>query len=55
MCKIHDKISGLFRNQAHAAAFCTIRSYIQTGHKHDQPTLPLLQRLYTGPPWLPTG
>jgi transposase len=55
MCKIHDKISGLFRNPTHAAAFCTIRSYIQTGHKHDQPTLPLLQRLYTGPPWLPTS
>jgi len=55
MCKIHDKISGLFRNQAHATAFCTIRSYIQTGQKHDQPLLPLLQRLYTGPPWLPTG
>lgn len=55
MCKIHDKISGLFRSQTHAAAFCTIRSYIQTGLKHDQPTLPLLQRLYTGPPWLPTG
>lgn len=55
MCKIHDKISGLFRNQAHATAFCTIRSYIQTGHKQNQPLLPLLQRLYTEPPWLPTG
>ncbi len=55
MCKIHDKIAGLFRSITHAAAFCTIRSYIQTGNKHDQPSLDLLQRLYTGTAWLPTG
>jgi transposase len=55
MCKIHDKIAGLFRNATHAAAFCTIRSYIQTGRKHDQHTLDLLQRLYTTTAWLPTG
>ncbi len=55
MCKIHDKISGLFRNPNHATAFCTIRSYIQTGHKHDQPALGLLQRLYTTTAWLPTS
>ena len=55
MCKIHDKIAGLFRSITHAAAFCTIRSYIQTGRKHDQQTLDLLQRLYTGTAWLPTG
>jgi transposase len=55
MCKIHDKIAGLFRSATHAAAFCTIRSYIQTGNKHHQPSLDLLQRLYTGPAWLPTG
>ena len=55
MCKIHDKIAGLFRSAAHATAFCTIRSYIQTGHKHDQPTLTILQQLYTTTAWLPTG
>ena len=55
MCKIHDKLAGLFRSITHAAAFCTIRSYLQTGRKHDQPTLDLLQRLYTETAWLPTG
>jgi hypothetical protein len=55
MCKIHDKIAGLFRNAAHAAAFCTIRSYIQTDRKHDHNTLELLQRLYTTTAWLPTS
>ncbi len=56
MCKIHDKISGLFRNPDHATAFCTIRSYIQTGHKHDQNSLHLLQHLYTPTgAWQPTS
>ena len=55
MCKIHDKIAGLFRNAGHAAAFCTTRSYIQIGRKHHQNTLDLLQRLYTQIAWLPTG
>jgi len=55
MCKIHDKIAGLFRSVTHAQAFCTIRSYIQTGHKHDQPTLAMLHRLYTATAWLPTS
>ena len=55
MCKLHDKIAGCFRNPRHAEAFCTIRSYIQTGQKQGQNTLDNLTRLYTDTPWLPTS
>ncbi len=55
MCKLHDKIAGCFRNPLHAEAFCTIRSYIQTGQKQGQNTLDNLTRLYTTTPWLPTN
>jgi transposase len=53
MCKLHDKIAGHFRNPANAEAFCTIRSYIQTGRKHARDTLTDLVNLQTGTPWLP--
>ena len=55
MCKLHDKIAGCFRSTLHAEAFCTIRSYIQTGQKQGQNTLDNLTRLYTTTPWLPTS
>lgn len=55
MCKIHDKIAGTFRNPLHAQAFCTIRSYLQTGMKQGHDALTNLERLYTTTPWLPTG
>jgi transposase len=50
MCKIHDKVSGHFRSWAHARAFCTVRSYLQTGAKHGRDAMELLIRL-----WTPTG
>lgn len=50
MCKLHDKISGHFRNRAHAEAFLAVRSYLQTGAKHGRNALELLTRL-----WTPTG
>ena len=50
MCKLHDKISGHFRNQQHAEAFLAVRSYLQTGAKHGRNALELLTRL-----WTPTG
>jgi len=54
MAKLHDKIAGAFRGTAHAEAFCTVRSYIQTGRKHAVNTLDNLTRLWTtGTPWLP--
>ncbi len=54
MCKLHDKIAGRFANPINADAFCTIRSYIQTGQKQAQNTLTNLARIYTTTPWLPT-
>ena len=55
MAKLHDKIAGAFRNAGHAEAFCTVRSYIQTGRKHAVDTLDNLTRLWTAnTPWLPT-
>ena len=55
MAKLHDKIAGAFRNPGHAEAFCTVRSYIQTGRKHTVDTLDNLTRLWTtATPWLPT-
>ena len=55
MAKLHDKIAGAFRGTGHAEAFCTVRSYIQTGRKHTVDTLDNLTRLWTtGQPWLPT-
>ena len=55
MAKLHDKIAGAFRNIGHAEAFCTVRSYIQTGRKHTVDTLDNLTQLWTNAtPWLPT-
>ena len=53
MAKLHDKIAGAFRSSEHARAFCTVRSYIQTGRKHAIDTLDNLTRLWTTSPWLP--
>jgi len=50
MVKLHDKISGHFRNWGHAEAFLAVRSYLQTGAKHGLAAMELLIRL-----WTPTG
>jgi transposase len=56
MCKLHDKISGHFRNQENAEAFLAVRSYLQTGAKHGRNALDLLTRLWTATgAWLPSG
>ena len=52
MCKLHDKIAGCFCSTLHAEAFCTIRSYIQTGLKQGQNIFDNFTRLYTDTPWL---
>jgi len=54
MAKLHDKISGHFRSETNAKAFMTVRSYLQTGAKHDRHALDLLTRLWTTGAWLPT-
>jgi transposase len=55
MAKLHDKVSGCFRSAAHAEAFLTVRSYLQTGAKHDRNALQLLVDLWTpAGAWLPS-
>jgi len=56
MAKLHDKISGCFRSVTHAEAFLAVRSYLQTGRKHDRRALDLLVGLWTAPgAWLPAA
>jgi transposase len=55
MAKLHEKISGCFRNKNNAEAFLTVRSYLQTGRKHARNALDLLTALWTPTgAWLPT-
>jgi transposase len=53
MVKLHDKISGTFRSDSGAAAFATIRSYIQTVALNGHNRLDALHQLFTTGPWLP--
>jgi transposase len=53
MVKLHDKISGNFRSADGAAAFATIRSYLQTAALNGQNRLDVLRQLFTSGPWLP--
>ena len=52
MVKIHDKISGTFRNEDHLKAF-TMRSYLQTANKHGINLLTATRQLFTIGPWIP--
>lgn len=55
MSKLHDKISGHFRSWANARAFCTVRSYLQTGRKQGERAIDLLVRLWSPEgAWLPS-
>jgi transposase len=51
--KLHDKISGCFRNSNNAKAFATIRSYIATAAKHNKNIHEAFVELFTTGPWLP--
>ncbi len=53
MAKVQQKISGCFRSDAGASAFCRIRGYISTLRKQGQPVLPALQHVFTDTPVLP--
>jgi transposase len=53
MTKLHDKISGTFRNPAAARDFATTRSYVQTTIKHGHSPLDALRQLFTTGAWLP--
>jgi transposase len=53
MVKLHDKIFGLFRSDAGAESFATIRSYIQTAALNGINRLDALRQLFTAGPWMP--
>lgn len=53
MLKVQQKISGGFRSEEGADAFCRIRSYISTMRKQGQSVLPALEHVFLGNPLCP--
>jgi transposase len=53
MMKVQQKISGLFRSDEGAKAFCRIRSYISTARKNALGALEAIARVFTGNPFVP--
>jgi transposase len=54
MFKVQQKISGCFRADAGAQAYCRIRSYLSTLRKRRQTLLQALYTAFTGRPLVPT-
>ena len=53
MIKVQQKISGLFRSEEGAKAFCRIRSYISTARKNALGALEAIARVFTRNPFVP--
>ena len=53
MIKVQQKISGTFRTEEGAKAFCRIRSYISTARKNTVGAMDALTRLFSGTPFVP--
>ena len=54
MMKVQQKISGCFRTQEGAKAFCRIRGYISTMKKQSQNILEAIERVFIGNPFVPS-
>ena len=53
MMKVQQKISGTFRSEEGAKAFCRIRSYLSTARKNAVGAMDALTRLFKGEPFVP--
>src|SRR5260370_28585678 len=51
MMKVQQKISGTFRSEQGATAFCTIRSYLSTMRKQGRSMLAALAAVFEGSPF----
>jgi len=54
MCKVKSKVSGCFRSQRGALAFCNVRSYISTVKKQKKNVLSSLKNAFINCPFVPT-
>ncbi len=53
MAKLQQKISGSFRSEGGAKAFCTIRSYISTARKNAINAIEAIIQIFVDKPFVP--